>query len=405
MSSLDHLIGIRSWGSLSALGADRENVWNRYRSGRGGIRVRTFRNRRVPVAPLDPAAEEIVDRLVREDRKNRKLDRSVILAMAAAEAACRGAGWGTERRIGINIGSSRGATMTLEKAMTRFTNTDRLLTSPLTSPTTTLGNISTNVARHVSTRGPVISHSITCSTSLQAVANAMAWIRSGMADRFLVGGAEAALTDFTVAQMVSLGIYSGAADDEYPCRPLGTDDRNTFVLGEGAAVFALEGYTVEELEKSRPLAVLESIGNGFSSAPTSTGISDDGGPLIRSMTEAIDNSISDEPIDLVVLHAPGTRAGDRAELTAIRTVLGDAVPDLHSNKWAVGHAFGAAAALSMEFALLCLLENEPVEIPYPTTLDTGGRRIQKVMVNATGFGGNACSVILSLPELSLAKLR
>ena len=79
--------------------------------------------------------------------------------------------------------------------------------TPLVSPTTTLGNISSWVAYDLGVKGATLSHSITCSTACTGL-NACAWLKGGMAKRFLVGGSEAPLTDFTVAQMRSLGIYS-----------------------------------------------------------------------------------------------------------------------------------------------------------------------------------------------------
>jgi 3-oxoacyl-(acyl-carrier-protein) synthase len=83
----------------------------------------------------------------------------------------------------------------------------------LASPTTTLGNISSWVAHDLQSSGPEISHSITCSTALHALLNGVAWLKAGMADKFLVGGTEAPLTDFTIAQMRALKIYSNSAEE------------------------------------------------------------------------------------------------------------------------------------------------------------------------------------------------
>src|SRR5690606_23524322 len=138
-------------------------------------------------------------------------------------------------------------------------------TSTLSSPTTTLGNISSWVAHDLGSQGPEISHSITCSTALHALLNGAAWIKSGMANKFLVGGSEAPLTPFTLAQMKALKIYSRVAERSrsYPCLALDMEKtENTMVLGEGASVLCLEqgkregalaeiaglGYATEVLE-------------------------------------------------------------------------------------------------------------------------------------------------------------
>ena len=112
--------------------------------------------------------------------------------------------------------------------------------STLSSPTTTLGNISSWVAHDLQTKGPEISHSITCSTALHALINGVAWLKSGMANKFLVGGSEAPLTPFTIAQMKAMRIYAKGNSD-YPCRAMDLQKKqNTMVLGEAASIACLE---------------------------------------------------------------------------------------------------------------------------------------------------------------------
>ncbi|RYD87210.1 MAG: beta-ketoacyl synthase, partial [Sphingobacteriales bacterium] len=153
---------------------------------------------------------------IRESNDKYKfLDDSVLLAIAASRMAVKQAGWDNDDTFGINIGSSRGATGLFEKHHQEFLETGK---APLlTSPVTTLGNISSWVAQDLASNGPELSHSITCSTSLHALLNGVAWLRSGMADKFLVGGSEAPLTAFTIAQMQALKIYSREPETaEYP---------------------------------------------------------------------------------------------------------------------------------------------------------------------------------------------
>jgi 3-oxoacyl-(acyl-carrier-protein) synthase len=92
------------------------------------------------------------------------------------------------------------------------------------------------VAHDLKNKGPEISHSITCSTALHAILNAVAWLQSGMATRFLVGGSEAPLTAFTLAQMQALKIYANE-ESEFPCKAFDlTKTKNSMVLGEGAGI-------------------------------------------------------------------------------------------------------------------------------------------------------------------------
>src|SRR3546814_19881848 len=81
--------------------------------------------------------------------------------------------------------SSRGATIAFEKYHSEFLESGGRFTEPLAAPTTTLGNIASWTATDLQSRGPAISHSITCSTALHAVINAVAWLRAGLCTRFI----------------------------------------------------------------------------------------------------------------------------------------------------------------------------------------------------------------------------
>ena len=99
-------------------------------------------------------------------------------------------------------------------------------------------------------------------------------------------------------------------------------------------------------------------------------------------------------IDAIVMHAPGTIKGDETEYNAIKKVFCNKIPFLTTNKWKVGHTFGASGSLSLEMAVLMLNHQRPISIPF-VTYDALPKTIKKVMVNAVGFGGNAVSILLS----------
>ncbi len=286
------------------------------------------------------------------------------------------------------MGSSRGATDLFEKHFQEYITTGKAQT--LASPTTTLGNISSWVAHDLQSSGPEISHSITCSTALHAVLNGVAWLRSGMADKFLVGGSEAPLTDFTIAQMRALKIYS-RIEAEYPNRALDLEKtQNTMILGEGAGVCCLEIG-----KKENALAYIEGIGYATEILEHNISISAEADCFQKSMKMALANTNLSE-VDVIVMHAPGTIKGDLTEYKAIEKVFGTNLPLLTTNKWKIGHTFGASGILSLELAILMLQHNQFVGVPFAKAqLQT--KPIRKVLVNAVGFGGNAVSVLLGTP--------
>jgi len=390
-------IVIRGMGSVSPLGTSSEEVWQTYQSASTSITCREFNGHRVPVAALDPRVESCLDGLRQQEEPYQKLDRTVLMAIFASRRAVAQAGWSSERSIGIHIGSSRGATSLFERYHDFFRTHTHSHVPTLTSPLTTLGNLSSWVAQDLQSTGVAISHSVTCSTALQSVLNAVAWLRSGLADRFLVGGTEAPLTPFTVAQMKALRIYSDRVEEQYPSRPLASDlARNSMVLGEGAAVFCIDRG--DPNDGSPMLAVVDAIGYANEQLSHNASVSEEGECLYHSMKMALDGLGGGKRIDAILLHAPGTLKGDRSELNAVRKLFGDRTPYLFSNKWKIGHTLGASGALSMELAILMLEHRKCLPFPYPALANGDPGKLRTILVNASGFGGNAVSVILSRPD-------
>ncbi|GAB2977664.1 beta-ketoacyl synthase N-terminal-like domain-containing protein [Mucilaginibacter puniceus] len=379
-------IAITGWGGISPLGVDSETVWDKYQDNQHYCNKIELPCGIEWCAPLSEEAKAKILDISSERLQYKQLDRSVLYAMAASRIAIEQAGWGEDAEFGINIGSSRGATGTFEKYHTQFIESGKRFVNPLTSPTTTLGNIASWVAADLGAKGPVISHSITCSTALHSMANAIVWLKSGFCSRFLAGGSEAPLTAFTIAQMKAIKIYS-SLDDKYPCRSMDLSKlHNTMILGEGAASFCLE------LKSSHSLAHITGLGYGTEKISNGVSLSVDALCLQKSMQMALKGHDL-ESVDVIVLHSPGTIQGDNFEMNAINAVFSQSKPLLTSNKWKIGHTFGASGALSMEMALLMLKYNQFIQPPY-LPHQYSNRPLKKILINAVGFGGNAVSILI-----------
>lgn len=384
---LSQTISITAIASVSPLGNESETIWNKYQNPNPCFQSRFLDQKETWVGSLDEDSKAQVAALRQSDSKYKSLDNSVLYAMLASRKAIAKAGWSKNDVFGINIGSSRGATDLFEQHFQEYITTGKAQT--LASPTTTLGNISSWVAHDLQTEGPEISHSITCSTALHAVLNGVAWLRSGMADKFLVGGSEAPLTDFTIAQMRALKIYS-RSEEEYPNRALDLDKtQNTMILGEGAGVCCIEIG-----KKENALAYIEGVGYATEILEHNISISAEADCFQKSMRMALANTDLSE-VDAIVMHAPGTIKGDLTEYKAIEKVFGNSLPLLTTNKWKIGHTFGASGILSLELAILMLQHNQFVGVPF-AKVQTQTKPIRKVLVNAVGFGGNAVSILLAI---------
>ncbi|WP_396153262.1 beta-ketoacyl synthase N-terminal-like domain-containing protein [Flavobacterium sp.] len=381
-------IAITSFASVSPLGNNSVSVWEAYQSEQSLIKPNQIGTSTVFASSLSEENKQKVADLRLSDSKYKFLDDSVLFAILASRQAVEITGWDKEAVFGINIGSSRGATQLFEKHHAEFLSTGKAQT--LASPTTTLGNISSWVAQDLQNNGPEISHSITCSTALHALLNGIAWLRSGMADKFLVGGSEAPLTPFTIAQMQAMKIYITAESaDPYPCKTFNFDKtRNSMVLGEAAAVICLESG-----ESDKAVAYVEGFGYATENLTHSISISAEATCFQKSMKMAL-GKMNPEEIDVIITHSPGTIQGDLSEMKAIEIVFANHLPLLTNNKWKIGHTFGASGMLSVEMALLMLEHNQFIQVPFLKP-QPQRRALKKIMVNAVGFGGNAVSIVLS----------
>lgn len=379
-------IAITSFASISPLGKNPDAIWHNYLSNKSLISTKEFNGSTQFVAKIPKEIRQEIEDLRKSEIKYKALDETVLLSILVSRQAIKNAGWKNGDDFGINIGSSRGATQLFEKHHQEFLETGK--TATLASPTTTLGNISSWVAHDLKNNGPEISHSITCSTALHAVLNAVAWLQSGMATKFLVGGSEAPLTAFTIAQMNALKIYS-KEESEFPCKAFDfTKTKNSMVLGEGASVACLEIG-----ENQNALAYIEGIGYATDDIEHNISISDEANCFQKSMKMALQNT-NLEDVDAIVMHMPGTLKGDTSEYKAIVKTFGESHPMLSTNKWKVGHTFGASGMLNMELAILMMQHNHFIEVPFAEK-QTIRKDIKKVLINAVGFGGNAVSILVS----------
>ncbi len=376
------LISITSFASVSALGSTPEKIWENYLTPKHFLTLKE----NVWVAQLTNEDKLAIEKIRNSDNKYKKLDDAVLYTLFVARKAIEKTNWKSEDNFGINIGSSRGATSLFEKYHKEFLDTGK--SSTLSSPTTTLGNISSWIAHDLQSNGPEISHSIACSTGLHSLLNGIAWLQSGMSDKFMIGASEASLTDFTIAQMQALKVYS-KEKDTYPCKALDMNKtKNTMVLGEAAAVFCLE-----KGEQENAIAHIEGIGYATEILKHNTSVTANAECFQKSMKMAL-ASISPDEVDVIVMHAPGTLKGDSSEINAINKVFCNKTPFLTTNKWKLGHTFSTSGLLSLELAILMLQNQKAIKVPFAKN-QKEPKKINKILVNAVGFGGNAVSVLLT----------
>lgn len=397
---MDKRLIIRGLSTLSPLGSTREEIFRVLEDPTPAAVPCRERSDR-PIFPLGSSGEATVRAIALEERFSR-LDRVTYLAIAATRMTLEATG-GRHGDIGlVSIGSSRGATISLEQTISGFaTEPSRVPTE--TSPTTTAGNISSWVAQEVLGRKlsfgesqPVVSlsTSMTCSSAFQSLIVAVAFIRGGLTGAAIFGGSEACLTPYTIAHLEALRIYADGLNS-WPCRPCGSFNgaSSTVALGEGAGAAILMDDDRANVEGDLDLL---GIGWAMEETPTATGLSLDGRAFERSMRAAVAQLPEGKTVDAVIAHAPGTVKGDEAELSAVARVFGGSVV-VCSTKHLTGHTYGASGMVSLALAQ-ALLQGAPwVGFPYATAVrSVPVSGLKTILINTAGFGGNSVSVIVSL---------
>lgn len=240
--------------------------------------------------------------------------------------------------------------------------------------------------------------STACSSAANAVILGANLIRAGRAERVAVGGSES-LSDFHLHGFDSLMIV-----DRQLCRPFDRT-RAGLNLGEGAAFLILESEEAALQRGASPLAVLSGYGNACD-AFHQTASSENGEGPFRAMRQALTMAgIPASAVSYVNAHGTGTPNNDASESEAIRRVFGQAYPPVSSTKGFTGHTTSASGSIEAVFCLLAMRhgflpanlnwqEPDPACIVPVTELRTGVR-LDHVLCNAFGFGGNDSSLLFS----------
>jgi 3-oxoacyl-[acyl-carrier-protein] synthase II len=257
-------------------------------------------------------------------------------------------------------------------------------------------------------RGPNFTTVSACASGTNAIIDSYNYIRLGMADLFLTGGSEAAITESGVGGFNALRALSERNDSpETASRPF-DKDRNGFVLGEGAAAFVLEEY---EHARARGVKIYaELIGGGMSAdayhmtAPHPEGIGAKN-VMINALKDA-EIEISD--VDYINVHGTSTPLGDISESKAIQAVFGEHAYKLNisSTKSMTGHLLGAAGAIEAAACILSILnqtvpptinhftDDEEFDPKLNFTFNKAQKRKINIAVSNTfGFGGHNTSIV------------
>ena len=396
-------------GPITPIGIGKQAFWEAIKSGKSGIG---------PVSAFDASmfkatsAGEILNWCPENffpPHRLKRLDRYAQFSVASVKLALEDSGLEyspdvPQERVGVSFGTALGGVANAEGQHKAFVHGGPKSVHQTLALQVFGGSAHCNTAIEFGLRGVGTTNSNSCASGNVAIGEALRYIRDGWADVMIAGGAEAPLSPLSYGAFAFIRTMS-RAHPSVACRPF-DQDRDGFVMGEGAASLILEEY---EHAKARDADIYaEVIGYSLNNdafhmtTPLPTGES-----CVRAMSDALNYArLNADQIDYINAHASSTQLNDANEAFCIRKVFADRgrrIP-VSGTKAYYGHPLGASAAIEGVICALAIRDRLiPPTLNYQTPdpacdLDVVPNEpreaeLRHVLSNAFGFGGiNSCVI-------------
>jgi 3-oxoacyl-[acyl-carrier-protein] synthase II len=397
-------------GLVSAVGIGREETWSCVLAGKSGA---------APISLFDTKDFSVTfacevknfDPLQYVEKKEvKKMGRFIQFALAAAQFAVEHAQLKVTpeiaTRTGVYIGSGIGGFDVIEREHTALMQGGPRRISPFFIPASIVNLASGFVSIRFGAKGPNSATCTACSSSAHAVGDSFRLVQRGDADVMIAGGSEAAITPMGVGGFASMRALSTRNEaPEKASRPF-DNERDGFVIGEGAGLLILEelGYA---LKRGAPI-LAEIVGYGMSGdAFHITQPDENADGAVRAMKNAlVDASVQPEQVEYINAHGTSTPYNDKLETLAIKKVFGEHARKLavSSTKSMTGHLLGGAGGLEAGLSVLALRDQVlPPTINYENPdpecdLDyvpnkSRQAEVNYILSNSFGFGGTNAALL------------
>lgn len=402
-------------GAVTPLGNTIEESWSAAKRGQSGIaKITKFDTTGFDVTFAGEVKGFNADQYI-EKKEQKKMDEFIHYSIAASKMAVEMAKLelteDVKNQTGVIIGVGIGGLSNIEETAIKMKERGPGRISPFFIPSVITNLAAGQVTIAMGLKGPNYSVTSACASGVHSIGDAVRYIRDGVTDVMLAGGAESTICGLAVGGFASMRALSTRNDaPEKASRPW-DKDRDGFVLAEGAAVLCLE--SLEHALKRGANILCEITGYGVSSdAYHMTSPAPEGAGGYAAMSMALkDSGLKAEEINYINAHGTSTPVGDGLETAAIKRLLGDHAKKVwvSSTKSMMGHALGAAGAIESAFCVMAIrdqvapptinLENpsEDCDLDYVPHEARKGK-INHVINNSFGFGGTNASMIFSKYE-------
>ncbi len=396
-------------GMLSPVGNNVTSSWKKIIEGYSGVKVidrfDTSDFETKFAATVDINSEDYLDK-----KEIRRTDPFIQYGLIASNECLDDSEIDLENidlnRFGVSIGSGIGGLGTIEENKTLLFERGPKKISPFFVPGAISNMVSGYASLKFGLKGPNISIASACSSASHSIGYSFRSIVHGDADLMLTGGSEMATTPLGIAGFNAAKALSTNNENPTEASRPWDQDRDGFVLGEGAGCLLLEEYEHAIARGAKIYA--EIIGFGMSAdAHHITSPPNEGEGAALSMQNAIsDAGIEVSSIDYINAHGTSTPAGDIAETKAIKSIFENEVDDLivSSTKSMTGHLLGAAGAIEAIFSILSIKDNicpptinldnpDPdCDLNYSAHTATK-KKITQSLSNSFGFGGTNATLV------------
>jgi len=409
-------VAVTGIGVLSPLGNHVDEVFNAARNGRSAVQRLSGAFAERLHAPLAATVQFDAEEHIAPSSV-RMLDRVSQFAVVAARWAMADTGLDLRGldldRAGVFIGNGMGGTLSMDDGYRTLYGEGSNRIKPLLILMGMHNAPAAWVGIEHGFRGPNLTYSTACSSSAVAIGEAWLRIASGSIDLALAGGTEAPLSLGSLKAWEVLRTVA-AVDKSAPsasCKPFSAD-RTGMVLGEGAAMLALEPWDHAVARGAKIHG--EILGYGLV-----TDASHIAKPSVQGQAAAMQAALRSaqldpSQVDSINAHGTGTQANDAAETAAIKSVFGaraSSIP-VSATKAMHGHLLGAAGALECVLSLLAmqqdtalptmhLLSPDPLcDLDYVPNAARAGAAGQIMLSNSFAFGGTNAVLVLGHPALT-----
>ena len=397
---------VTGMGIWSCIGRNKEEVSASLRAGKSGIGCDAARTEYGFRSPLTGVVETPDLKALLHRRLRTSMSQEAMYAFMASKEAFEQAGideqYLLEHEVGVLFGNDSTSKATVETHETMLEKHDTALLGSGLIFQSMNSTVNMNMSTIFHLRGINFSVSAACASGSHSIGLGAMFIRQGLQDMILVGGAQE-VNVYSMSAFDALGTFSTRVEEPAKASRPFDMDRDGLVPSGGAAALVLEDYDHAVARGATILA--EVCGYGFSSNGGGISQPSNEGSYIAMQRALADADMTPEDIDYVNAHATSTKQGDSEEAVALTRLFGGKKTWISSTKSMTGHECWMAGASEAVYSILMMQQGfvapninlehiDPCAEQLRLAAQTVETPVRTVLSNSFGFGGTNSAIVL-----------